>query len=80
MITKDELLVTFQKAYQNLELTSLLTPEDVQKFWVAYQTETLERLEQAVLDSKNHRKLGFYRASGLWQINVAGRTESRHGR
>jgi energy-coupling factor transporter ATP-binding protein EcfA2 len=45
------LLQIFQKAYQNTDLTPLIRPEQLEKFWVEYGREALEEVEQLVEDS-----------------------------
>jgi energy-coupling factor transporter ATP-binding protein EcfA2 len=44
------LLPIFQKAYQNTDLTPLIEPEQLEKFWVEYGREALESLVQLVED------------------------------
>lgn len=45
-------LKTFQAAGQNLQLNPLITPEDQARLGVAYQTELIDELQQAIEDSK----------------------------
>jgi nucleoside-triphosphatase THEP1 len=47
----DSLLKIFQKSYQNTDLTPLLEPEQLAKFWVEYGNASLEELVQLVEDN-----------------------------
>ena len=44
-------LQIFQKAYQDTDLTPLIQPELLRKFWVEYGREALEEVEQLVEDN-----------------------------
>jgi predicted AAA+ superfamily ATPase len=48
-----DLLKSFQEAYRNLDLLSLIEPNDLDKFRVDYGGEVIEELEQLVEDSPN---------------------------
>lgn len=50
-MTNQELLEAFQVAYQNLQLQPLLTQEKLDQFWVEYETNVIDELEQLVEDS-----------------------------
>ncbi len=52
-------LETFRKAYRNLDLFPLFTPEEIEAFKVEYGRDTLARLEQAVDDSDQGGKVIF---------------------
>jgi len=41
-------LEIFQKSYQNTDLTPLIQPEQLEKFWVEYESESLEKLITAI--------------------------------
>ncbi|MEL6402020.1 MAG: P-loop NTPase fold protein [Cyanobacteria bacterium J06626_4] len=47
----DSLLKMFQKSYQNTDLTPLIQPEQLAKFWVEYGSTSLEELVQLVEDN-----------------------------
>jgi energy-coupling factor transporter ATP-binding protein EcfA2 len=49
-MSESPLLPIFQKAYQNTDLTPLIEPEQLAKFWVEYGREALESLVQLVED------------------------------
>jgi hypothetical protein len=49
-MSESPLLPIFQKAYQNTDLTPLIEPEQLEKFWVEYGREALEALVQLVED------------------------------
>jgi energy-coupling factor transporter ATP-binding protein EcfA2 len=49
-MSESPLLPIFQKAYQNTDLTPLIEPEQLEKFWVEYGREALESLVQLVED------------------------------
>jgi len=50
-MSDDSLLKIFQKSYQNTDLTPLLQPEQLAKFWVEYGSASLEELVQLVEDN-----------------------------
>ncbi len=50
-MSDDSLLKSFQKSYQNTDLTPLLKPEQLAKFWVEYGSASLEELVQLVEDN-----------------------------
>ena len=47
----NSLLKIFQKSYQSTDLTPLLQPEQLAKFWVEYGSNSLEELVQLVEDN-----------------------------
>lgn len=49
-MSESSLLPIFQKAYQNTDLTPLIEPQQLEKFWVEYGREALESLVQLVED------------------------------
>ena len=53
------LLETFRQAYRNLDLFPLLTPQEMEAFWVEYGGDTLARLEQVVDDAPSDGKIIF---------------------
>ena len=50
-MSNDSLLKIFQKSYQNTDLTPLLQPDQLAKFWVEYGSASLEELVQLVEDN-----------------------------
>lgn len=55
----DALLTIFQKAYQDLDLFPLITPEEIEKFRVDYGREVQVRLKQEVNASTKDQKFVF---------------------
>jgi energy-coupling factor transporter ATP-binding protein EcfA2 len=55
----EAVLATFQKAYQDLDLFPLITPETIEKFRVDYGREVLVRLKQEVNASTKDQKFVF---------------------
>jgi ABC-type transport system involved in cytochrome bd biosynthesis fused ATPase/permease subunit len=47
----------FLEAYRNLELFPLLTAEELEKFGVSYDTDTLQDLQQRIEDSPRDSKI-----------------------
>lgn len=47
-------LKTFQKAYQNTDLTPLVEKEQLERFWVQYGVAPLEELVQLIEDNATH--------------------------
>lgn len=55
-MSRNPLTPKFRRAWQNLELLPLLTPEEMAEFWVEYQQETVEDIELLVENSASRSK------------------------
>jgi hypothetical protein len=56
-MTKNNLRARFLEASNNLKLFPLLTAEELEKFCVNYDTETLLDLRQRIQDGSNNSKI-----------------------
>ena len=52
-------LQTFQKAYQNTDLTPLIEQQELEQFWVQYGVAPLEELVQLIEDNAANAKIVF---------------------
>lgn len=60
----------FQRSIRNLQLQPLITPEDVERFRVAYGEELLPELEQAIEDCTGQNNQFFFAGHcgcGKWE-------------
>lgn len=74
-------LKEFKAASDNLELQPLLTKEDLERFWVEYQVDLINELEQAVEDcTPQNNKIVFTGHTGCGKSTLLAEFRDRMGR